>query len=132
MSVMKWLIGVLLGWISGQRAQAEEARLETQVERVRREAVQDRAAADQRAADIDDPKAALRERWTRGRRLGLALALAGSLGACSPKPVRVVDIGCDWTRPILIEPADEFTDRTARAILAHNETWDKRCGEGRR
>ena len=128
MSMVKWFIGVLLGWISGQRAKAEDARMEAQVERVRREAVQDRAAADQRAAGLNNPQDALRRGWTRDTRLAVLVALAASLGACAkPAPV-AVDAGCDWVRPILIEPADQFTDRTARALLAHNETWDKRCG----
>lgn len=39
----------------------------------------------------------------------------------------VVDAGCDWTRPIFVSQFDVLTDGTARQVLAHNETWARRC-----
>ena len=35
---------------------------------------------------------------------------------------------CVAWRPILISPSDQFTDQTARAILAHNLTGQRLCG----
>jgi hypothetical protein len=35
--------------------------------------------------------------------------------------IRIIDTGCDWTRPIYVSAQDVLTDATARAILAHDE-----------
>jgi hypothetical protein len=35
---------------------------------------------------------------------------------------------CVAWRPILISASDQFTDQTARAILAHNLTGQRLCG----
>ena len=40
---------------------------------------------------------------------------------------RIVDTGCDWTKPIMVSKADVLTDGTADQIRAHNETGAKRC-----
>jgi hypothetical protein len=41
---------------------------------------------------------------------------------------RVVDTGCDWTKPIYVSPGDVLTDGTAKAILAHNQNGVVKCG----
>jgi len=35
---------------------------------------------------------------------------------------------CRIASPIYLDRADQFTDRTARALLTHNETYAKLCG----
>lgn len=128
---MRWLLDLLLGLLARWRGQADAARMEAQVERVRRQAAQDRAQADVEASRTDDPMGELRRRW-RDPGAGLVALCAVALGmaACAPEPARVeaVDTGCDWARPILVNDLDQFTQRTARAVLAHNETWQRRCG----
>lgn len=50
---------------------------------------------------------------------------------CAPQLVtrtRVVDTGCDWTKPIYVSKTDVLADSTAREILAHNEAGAKNCG----
>lgn len=42
--------------------------------------------------------------------------------------IRIIDTGCDWTRPIYVNKADVLADETAKAILAHNLAGAKRCG----
>lgn len=49
-----------------------------------------------------------------------------SLSACAtsgpvPKP------GCEVYRPVYLDREDNLTDRTLRAILANNETWERIC-----
>ncbi|WP_245641414.1 hypothetical protein [Paraburkholderia bannensis] len=41
---------------------------------------------------------------------------------------RVIDSGCDWTKPILVSKTDILSDDTARQILAHNLAGVKNCG----
>ncbi|OZI61541.1 hypothetical protein CAL28_19860 [Bordetella genomosp. 11] len=41
---------------------------------------------------------------------------------------RVIDTGCDWNKPIYVDPADVLTDGTAKQILAHNLAGAKNCG----
>jgi type IV pilus biogenesis protein CpaD/CtpE len=40
---------------------------------------------------------------------------------------KIVDTGCDWTRPIFVSKGDVLTDDTAKAILAHNLAGVKNC-----
>ncbi|XQM33527.1 Lipoprotein [Cupriavidus sp. H19C3] len=70
----------------------------------------------------------------------LLALLASLLSACAangpatePDPqvvtrTRVVDTGCDWTKPILVSKSDVLSDDTAKAILAHNVAGAKVCG----
>lgn len=42
----------------------------------------------------------------------------------------LVDTGCNWTRPILVSQADDFsgvTKETIQQILAHNRLYDRNC-----
>lgn len=51
-----------------------------------------------------------------------------SLSACAtsgPGP----DNYCLIAKPIYFAPADKLSDRTERAIITHNETWQKLCGK---
>ena len=43
--------------------------------------------------------------------------------------MRVIDTGCDWVRPIYVSnhDIDVMSAPTQRAILAHNETWERNC-----
>ncbi len=41
---------------------------------------------------------------------------------------RIVDTGCDWTKPIYVSKTDVLSDDTARQILAHNMAGEKNCG----
>lgn len=41
---------------------------------------------------------------------------------------KIVDTGCDWTKPIYVSKADVLSDQTAAEILAHNRTGAKVCG----
>jgi hypothetical protein len=45
---------------------------------------------------------------------------------------RIIDTGCDWTRPIYVSALDVLTDATAQAILAHDEAGAAHCGWARR
>ena len=49
------------------------------------------------------------------------------LAGCATGPAPTIDTACDWVRPIWIHPADQLTPRTARQVLAHNETWQRIC-----
>lgn len=132
--MIRWALDLLLGLLARWRGQADQARMEAQVERVRREAAQDRARADQEAARADDPMGELRRRWRKpGAGVAAFCALALGATACAPPPplVEAVDTGCDWTRPIYVNDLDQFTAGTARAVLAHNETWARRCNNRR-
>ena len=40
---------------------------------------------------------------------------------------KIVDTGCDWTKPIFVSKTDVLSDETARAILAHNLAGAKNC-----
>ena len=55
----------------------------------------------------------------------LAALLSGCV-ATGPE-IRVVDLGCDWARPIRVSQSDSFTEETARAILTHNLVLQERC-----
>jgi hypothetical protein len=41
---------------------------------------------------------------------------------------KVVDTACQWVKPIYPSAADVLTDGTAKQIVDHNETGEKRCG----
>jgi len=45
---------------------------------------------------------------------------------------RIIDTGCDWTRPIYVSALDVLTEATAQAILAHDEAGAAHCGWARR
>ena len=51
------------------------------------------------------------------------------LTACASRGpgIEVVDAGCWWVEPIYVSKDDQLTDETAKQILAHNETWLRRC-----
>ena len=58
--------------------------------------------------------------------LALLLTSCASTGvATKPTPSN----GCEWARPIYVSSADVLSDATARAILAHDETWKAVCGK---
>jgi hypothetical protein len=57
----------------------------------------------------------------------MTLTLALTSG-CATKPV-VVDTACASFKPILPSRRDVLTRGTIDQILAHNETWEARCGE---
>ncbi|WP_244104390.1 hypothetical protein [Burkholderia gladioli] len=70
------------------------------------------------------------------RTIGLASSLL--LTAC-PAPqltapaqvetrTKVIDTGCNWTKPIYLNKADVLTDETAASILEHNRAGAKNCG----
>lgn len=42
--------------------------------------------------------------------------------------IETVDAGCYWSAPIFVNQQDVLTEQTAEAILAHNLTWQQRCG----
>ena len=67
-------------------------------------------------------------KWNSCRR-SLALLASLLLTACvsGGRVTEVVDAGCDWTRSIFVSQFDVLTDGTARQVLAHNETWARRC-----
>ena len=130
---MRWLLDMLLGLLARWRGAADEARMEARVADARREAFQDRAQADEAARRADDALERLRRDWRRPGSALAAICVLG-LGACDVPPpaiIRAVDTGCDWARPILVADGDQLTQETARAVLAHNETWQKRCGGAR-
>ena len=118
------LLTTLFGWI-WNRAERERARADAETARV--EAMRQRAANQETVDRLKNGEAeeALRKKWNRG---GTALlVLAALLSGCASPATVVVDTGCDWARPILVDDADQFTDGTARQILVHNETWQGRC-----
>jgi hypothetical protein len=59
---------------------------------------------------------------------GCATSGVNPEGATPQVKTRIIDTGCDWTRPILVNGADVLSDATARQILAHNEAGAKHCG----
>lgn len=63
------------------------------------------------------------------RNLTVITSLLLTACASSGRVTEVVDAGCDWTRPVYVSRFDVLTDGTARQILAHNETWLRRCGK---
>jgi len=56
----------------------------------------------------------------------ILLSLMPLLMSCATNGV-ATDSGCGWVKPIYISKKDVLTDGTARAILKHNETWQKIC-----
>lgn len=60
--------------------------------------------------------------------LSASCATTGPSSPELPTQVRIVDTGCDWTRPIYIAREDVLTDSTARTILTHNQTGARLCG----
>ena len=59
----------------------------------------------------------------------LAILLPLALGACAstPKP-EVIDSSCSWVNPIFISKQDKLTQKTASAILSHDDKWEQICG----
>ncbi len=63
----------------------------------------------------------------------LCLMMVMLLVSCaSPLPViqtetKVIDTSCSWVKVISISLQDQFTDGTARQILAHNKLVVKNC-----
>ncbi|VBB10607.1 hypothetical protein BSTAB16_0714 [Burkholderia stabilis] len=54
-----------------------------------------------------------------------------SAAPCEPQIItktRIVDTGCDWTRPIYVSKTDVLSDETAKQLLAHNTAGAKNCG----
>jgi hypothetical protein len=41
---------------------------------------------------------------------------------------RIVDTGCDWTKPIYVSAGDILVEVTAQEILAHNVAGAAHCG----
>lgn len=65
----------------------------------------------------------------------IAIPFILTLAACAHdvppqiiEKTRVVDTGCEWTKPIYVSKADVLTDDTAKEILAHNKSGSARCG----
>ncbi|MCA8339607.1 hypothetical protein LGM81_28150 [Burkholderia multivorans] len=57
-------------------------------------------------------------------------ATKASAVPCEPQIVtktRIVDTGCDWTRPIYVSKTDVLSDETAKQLLAHNKTGAIHC-----
>ena len=65
------------------------------------------------------------------RILTACLMLLSLSGCGNGGGVRVIDSGCEWVRPIYVSnhDIDVMSAPTQRAILAHNETWEKNCFE---
>lgn len=62
--------------------------------------------------------------------MAISFLLLTACAATGPE-IEVIDAGCLWAAPIYVSHDDVLTDDTARQILAHNETWARRCrGEG--
>jgi hypothetical protein len=40
---------------------------------------------------------------------------------------KIVDTGCDWTKPIFVSKSDVLSDETSREILSHNLAGAKNC-----
>jgi hypothetical protein len=58
---------------------------------------------------------------------GVATKEAEVITEVIEKPI-VIDTACKWVRPIYVSKADEFTDGTARQVLAHNKAYAANCG----
>lgn len=65
----------------------------------------------------------------------MALLSSCATGGPATKPdvqivtqTKIVDTGCDWTKPIYVSKSDVLSDTTATAILAHNIAGAKNCG----
>lgn len=122
------LLTTLIGWLWNR---GEVARAQAAAEAARVEAMRQRAANQETVDRLKDGAAqnVLRERWNRDgpHPPWAVILLVVVLAGCTPATPVVVDTGCDWARPILIGDGDQITDRTAREILIHNETWAVRC-----
>jgi predicted small lipoprotein YifL len=57
----------------------------------------------------------------------MALILLSLIGCATSGPGP--DGYCLVARPIYFAPADKLTERTERAIITHNETWQQLCGK---
>ena len=64
-----------------------------------------------------------------GIRAGLGVLALLALAACDPGGVTAVDTACRWVRLIKPNDDDRLTDRTARAILAHDLAVRANCPE---
>lgn len=51
------------------------------------------------------------------------------LGACATTQPTVVDTSCSWVNPIFVSKQDKLTQKTASAILAHDDKWKEICGK---
>lgn len=56
----------------------------------------------------------------------MLLALMSASGCATSGPVP--NVYCDIAKPIYFDPADRMTERTERAIIAHNEKGAALCG----
>ena len=65
------------------------------------------------------------------RILPVSLMLLSLNGCVRNGDVRVNDTGCEWVRPIYVSyhDIDAMSAATQRAILGHNDTWEKNCFE---
>lgn len=61
------------------------------------------------------------------RKTALMLPVLMILSACGTSGP-VPDAGCLIFGPIYFHPDDRLTERTTRAIIRHNETWERVCG----
>ncbi|WP_186269920.1 hypothetical protein [Burkholderia gladioli] len=70
------------------------------------------------------------------RTIGLASSLL--LAACHTAPTvappvvetrtKVIDTGCNWTKPIYLSKGDVLADATAAEVLEHNRAGAEKCG----
>jgi predicted small lipoprotein YifL len=60
------------------------------------------------------------------RKTALMLPVLMILSACGTSGQG--DAGCLIFGPIWFHPDDRLTERTTRAIIRHNETWEMVCG----
>lgn len=58
----------------------------------------------------------------------VAWMLLGALSLTSCAPTGPASNYCDIAKPIYFDPADRLTERTERAIIAHNEKGASICG----
>ena len=56
-----------------------------------------------------------------------SLALFIFLPGCASTP-QFVDTSCSWVKPIFVSSQDKLTNKTASAILAHDDKWQQFCG----
>jgi type IV pilus biogenesis protein CpaD/CtpE len=60
----------------------------------------------------------------------LILACCALAGCATTTEIqtKVIAVDCVWTKPIFVSQGDILTDKTAEAILEHNNTGRERCG----
>jgi hypothetical protein len=63
--------------------------------------------------------------WTSRFLVCLTVVL---LSGCSVTgPVKVIDTGCTWMRPVYVSKKDILTDGTAQQILGNNTAGERNC-----